>query len=108
MTISNEEAAARMIELLGNCPLLRDANREFWGGRDLDVPRWIVQARQIQLNFGLSTGEQVLIRLVVFCWNGSVDVLLRDLLTLDADTRSKVFDILIARFVEPKSHPNSK
>jgi len=29
-------------------------------------------------------------------------------LTLDADTRSKVFDILIARFVEPKSHPNSK
>lgn len=108
MTISNEEAAARMIELLVDCPLLRDANQEFWGGRDPDVPSWIVQARQIQLNFGLSTGEQVLIRLVVFCWNGSVDVLLRDLLTLDADTRSKVFDILIARFVEPKSHPNSK
>ena len=108
MTISNEEAAARTIELLVDCPLLRGTNEEFWRGRDPDVPSWIVQARQIQLNFGLSTGEQVLIRLVVFCWNGSVDVLLRDLLTLDADTRSKVFDILIARYVEPKSHPNSK
>ena len=105
MTISNEEAAARTIELLGNCPLLSDANQEFWGGRDPDVPRWIERAHN---TWGLSTGEEVLVKLVVFFWNGSDDVTLRDLLTLDDDTRSKVFDVLIARYVEPKPHPNSK
>ncbi len=105
MTISNEEAAARMIELLVDCPLLRDANREFWGGRDLDVPRWI--GRVVRL-LGLSKGETTLVRLVQTVWNGGGCVMLTEITGLDDDNRSKVFDILIARYVEPKSHPNSK
>lgn len=106
MTISNEEAAARMIELLGNCPLLREANQEFWGGSDPEVARWLARAFPQELR--LSTGEQLLLRLVRTMWNGSGGVMLGELLRLDDDTRSKVFDILIARYVEPKSHPNSK
>lgn len=70
MTISNEEAAARMIELLVDCPLLRDANQEFWGGRDPDVPRWMSYALNLMLLDGLSTGERVLVRLVRAMWNG--------------------------------------
>ncbi len=108
MTISNEEAAARMIELLGNCPLLRDANQEFWGGRDPDVPRWMSYALNLMLLDGLSTGERVLVRLVRAMWNGGGAVQVTELVALDNDTRAKVFDILIARYVEPKSHPNSK
>ena len=106
MTISNEEAAARMIELLGNCPLLRDANQEFWGGRDPEVARWLARAFPQELH--LSTGEQLLLRLVRTVWNGSGGVMLGELLRLDDDNRSKVFDVLIARYVEPKPHPNSK
>lgn len=105
MTISNEEAAARMIELLGNCPLLRDVNQEFWGGRDPDVPRWI--GRVIGM-YGLSKGETTLVRLVQTVWNGGGHVMLTEITGLDDDTRAKVFDILTARYVEPKSHPNSK
>ena len=105
MTISNEEAAARVIELLGNCPLLREANQEFWGGSDPEVARWLARAFPQELR--LSTGEQLLLRLVRTMWNGSGGVMLGELLRLDDDNRSKVFDLLIARYVEPKPHPNS-
>lgn len=106
MTISNEEAAARVIELLGNCPLLREANQEFWGGSDPEVARWLARAFPQELH--LSTGEQLLLRLVRTVWNGGGHVMLTEITGLDDDTRAKVFDILTARYVEPKSHPNSK
>lgn len=90
-TIDAHQAAGAIISLL-NTPVLADADAAFYDNPSGTVGDWLELARRKYDR--LSTGEQILLRLVRTVWNGGGDVKVMEIRDLDTKCQAEVLNTL--------------